>query len=78
LAPQKKKKALLKPMQQINTRIIQTKEEQRTFKKALSTTTKRGNLFVPAGQSTQLIVGATPDKDLSILKLSEVYTATLI
>lgn len=29
------------------------------------------NLFVPAGQSTQLIVGATPDRDLSILKLSE-------
>lgn len=28
-------------------------------------------LFVPAGQSTQLIVGATPDRDLSILKLSE-------
>lgn len=27
--------------------------------------------FVPAGQSTQLIVGATPDRDLSILKLSE-------
>lgn len=30
-----------------------------------------GRYFVPAGQSTQLIVGATPDRDLSILKLSE-------
>ncbi len=30
-----------------------------------------GKYFVPAGQSTQLIVGATPDRDLSILKLSE-------
>jgi len=32
---------------------------------------KSGKYFVPAGQSTQLIVGATPDRDLSILKLSE-------
>ena len=27
--------------------------------------------FVPAGQTTQLIVGATPESDLKILKLSE-------
>ena len=63
LAPQKPKKALLKPMHQINNKIIETKENKRLFKK--------GDSFVPAGQSTQLIVGATPDKDLSILKLSE-------
>lgn len=71
LAPQKKKKALLTPMQQINNMIVQTKEERKIFKKSLPAANKRGNLFVPAGQSTQLIVGATPDKDLSILKLSE-------
>ncbi len=63
LAPQKPKRALLKPMHQINNRIIENKENKRLFKK--------GDSFVPAGQSTQLIVGATPDKDLSILKLSE-------
>lgn len=63
LAPQKPKKALLKPMNQINNKIIESKENRRLFKK--------GDSFVPAGQSTQLIVGATPDKDLSILKLSE-------
>lgn len=27
--------------------------------------------FVPAGQTTQLIVGATPETDLKIMKLSE-------
>ncbi|HEY5587293.1 MAG TPA: putative DNA modification/repair radical SAM protein [Ruminiclostridium sp.] len=63
LAPQKPKKALLRPMQQINNKIIASKEEHKTFKSS--------KLFVPAGQSTQLIIGATPDRDLSILKLSE-------
>ncbi len=63
LAPQKPKRALLKPMHQISNKIIENKENKRLFKKSDS--------FVPAGQSTQLIVGATPDKDLSILKLSE-------
>jgi putative DNA modification/repair radical SAM protein len=70
LAPQKPKKALLKPMQQINNKIIQNKDERKNFKRVFSSTGKE-RLFVPAGQSTQLIIGATPDRDLSILKLSE-------
>lgn len=32
---------------------------------------KNAPLFIPAGQTTQLIVGATPDHDVSILRLSE-------
>jgi putative DNA modification/repair radical SAM protein len=32
---------------------------------------KKNELFVPAGQSTQLIVGASPERDLDILKLTE-------
>lgn len=63
LAPQKKKEEILKPMSFITSSIAEKKEEKRTFKKSSS--------FVPAGQSTQLIIGATPDHDLSILKLSE-------
>ncbi|SES81989.1 putative DNA modification/repair radical SAM protein [Natronincola peptidivorans] len=63
LAPQKKKEAIIKPMGLISSQIIQRKEERRLYKRAAS--------FVPAGQSTQLIVGATPDNDLSILRLSE-------
>ena len=63
LAPQKNKEAILKPMNFIKTNITEKKEEKKLFKKA--------PVFVPAGQSTQLIVGATPDHDLSILRLTE-------
>lgn len=83
LAPQKPKKALLKPMHQISQGILESKENRPKgslsktasppdiIPNKLSRKSTAGKLFVPAGQSTQLIVGATPDKDLSILKLSE-------
>ena len=63
LAPQKKKEAILGPMGYISGRIKETAENNRYFKST--------PMFVPAGQSTQLIIGATPDHDLGILKLSE-------
>lgn len=63
LAPQKKKEAILEPMGFINKKIKETGEYKRRFKSTPQ--------FVPAGQSTQLIVGATDDHDLGILKLSE-------
>ncbi|MGE5328500.1 MAG: putative DNA modification/repair radical SAM protein [Deltaproteobacteria bacterium] len=63
LAPQKKKEAIIKPMNFINNQIIEKQEEKKLFKKA--------PLFVPAGQSTQLIIGATSDRDLNILRLTE-------
>lgn len=63
LAPQKKKDAIIKPMRFLTSHITENKEEKRLYKKAPS--------FVPAGQTTQLIVGATPDHDVSILRLSE-------
>lgn len=79
LAPQKPKKALLKPMQQIKNKIIESKDAHKTYRSSPSSglsvgnarESSKGKLFVPAGQSTQLIIGATPDRDLSILKLSE-------
>lgn len=63
LAPQKNKEAIVKPMGLINSQIIENKEEKRLYRYSAS--------FVPAGQSTQLIIGATPDTDMSILRLSE-------
>ena len=63
LAPQKTIENILKPMEQIKTSIIQSSEERKKFKFSPK--------FVPAGQTTQLIVGATPDSDLAILRLSE-------
>ncbi|SCX75602.1 putative DNA modification/repair radical SAM protein [Alkaliphilus peptidifermentans] len=63
LAPQKKKEEIIKPMSLITRQMKQHKEEKKIFKSSPS--------FVPAGQSTQLIVGATADHDYQILKLSE-------
>jgi putative DNA modification/repair radical SAM protein len=63
LAPQKQKENILKPMDFIHNEIIGRKLNKPAYKTSPS--------FVPAGQSTQLIVGATPDSDLKIIKLSE-------
>jgi putative DNA modification/repair radical SAM protein len=63
LAPQKSKTSLLTPMRQIQNGIIARKEEMTLFRHAPK--------FVPAGQSTQMIVGATDDSDYKILRLTE-------
>ncbi|WP_291572575.1 putative DNA modification/repair radical SAM protein [Clostridium sp. UBA4548] len=63
LAPQKSKESIIKPMSLINKEISTSLDNHKVFKKA--------PLFVPGGQSTQLIVGATADTDYNILKLSE-------
>lgn len=61
LAPQKEKTGILEPMTYVSNGIKRNKTEKSKFKPS----------FVPAGQTTQLIVGATPESDLKILKLSE-------
>ena len=67
LAPDKDFKSVLEPMKIISTNILESKEERKKYRKA--------PLFSPSGQSTQLIVGATPDTDHTILKLSSaLYT----
>ena len=63
LAPQKTKEAIFTPMRFIKGRIEERAEERRL---AL-----RVPQFVPAGQTTQMIIGATPESDYSILRLSE-------
>jgi len=63
LAPDKKKEDIFNPMKQINTNILNYQEDRKKYK---STPT-----YVPGGQSTQLIIGATPDNDLNILSLSQ-------
>ena len=62
LAPEKDYKGILLPMNQIKNEIIASKEEQKIFRKAPK--------FAPAGQSTQLIIGATPETDRQIIMLS--------
>ncbi|MET0015895.1 putative DNA modification/repair radical SAM protein [Oscillibacter sp.] len=63
LAPDKTKGAILAPMKQIQTRTAQGKEELVKYRHAPK--------FAPAGQSTQMIVGATQDSDLHILRLTQ-------
>lgn len=59
LAPQKSKESLLSPMRALTAE-----------KKAFREEHKRG-LFLPAGQTTQMIVGASPEPDGQILRLSQ-------
>lgn len=63
LAPQKNKNGILKPMGFIKNQITEKTHEKMIF--------KHSPKFIPAGQTTQLIVGATPDPDISILRLSQ-------
>ncbi len=62
LAPEKNYKGILLPMNQIKNEILVSKEERAKYQKAPK--------FAPAGQSTQLIIGATPDTDRQIILLS--------
>ena len=63
LAPQKSKESLLLPMRELAVRSEEFREEKR---KGLI----KGH-FLPAGQTTQLIVGASPEADGQILRLSQ-------
>lgn len=63
LAPDKTKDAILRPMGQIRDGVRQSKAELAKYRHA--------PVFAPAGQSTQLIVGATGDDDRHILRLTE-------
>lgn len=63
LAPDKSKHSILTPMGYIRNRI----QENSTELVKYAHTPK----FVPAGQSTQMIIGATPDTDFHILNLAE-------
>lgn len=63
LAPDKSKNAILLPMSHITNRIKENSTEIVQYKHAPK--------FAPAGQSTQMIVGATPDSDFQILRLTE-------
>lgn len=62
LAPDKSFSKIFKPMGFIKNRIISGKEEIEKYRHAPR--------FAPAGQSTQLIVGATPESDKQILSLA--------
>lgn len=62
LAPEKDFQSVFAPMRYIQQGVLQSAEERKRFRSAPR--------FAPAGQSTQMIVGATPDTDKDILYLS--------
>jgi putative DNA modification/repair radical SAM protein len=62
LAPEKDYSKILRPMGLIHQGILQSKEERRHFRNAKK--------YSPAGQSTQMIIGATPETDRQILTMA--------
>lgn len=63
LAPQKKRSGMLAPIRQVQQMRNQNKEELTVYRHAPR--------FVPAGQSTQMIIGATGENDFQIMKVAE-------
>lgn len=63
LAPNKTRKTILKPMKQIQVRHMENKQELVLYRHAPR--------FVPAGQSTQMIIGATGESDYQIVSVAE-------
>lgn len=63
LAPCKSRHTILKPMRQIQNRIADNKQELIVYHNSPK--------FVPAGQSTQMIIGATPENDFQIMSVAE-------
>ncbi len=59
LAPEKDHQSVFQPMNYIGQGVLESAEERKRSRKAPR--------FAPAGQSTQMIVGATPEKDKEIL-----------
>lgn len=63
LAPNKHRKNILTPMRLIQNGITANKEELAVYRHTPS--------FVPAGQSTQMIIGATPETDYQIMSVAQ-------
>ena len=63
LAPDKDRKDFINPMRKVKEEIIQYKIEKKKYKST--------PIYAPAGQSTQMIVGASGESDMEIM-----YTAT--
>lgn len=63
LAPHKTRKNILTPMRLVQNRMEENRKEIVAYRNAPR--------FVPAGQSTQMIIGATPETDYQIMQVAE-------
>ncbi len=62
IAPEKNFQSVFAPMRYIQQGVLQSVEDRKRFRHAPK--------FVPAGQSTQMIIGATPETDKDILRVT--------
>lgn len=65
LAPEKSHDDVIKPLGFVQNQIVQFKEEKKLIKSV--------PLFVPAGQSTQMVIGATPETDKDIMHTAAAF-----
>ena len=65
LAPDKKREDMIKPMKYLNAAIEKHEDKKKVLKKV--------PMFAPAGQSTQMVIGATPENDLQILWMADQF-----
>lgn len=65
LAPEKSHQDVIKPLAYVQNQIIQFKEERKLIRSVPK--------FVPAGQSTQMVIGATPETDKEIMHTADAF-----
>ena len=65
LAPDKNRKDMIAPMKYLKGAILQNREDKKILKNT--------PLFAPAGQSTQMVIGATPENDMQILWMADQF-----
>lgn len=65
LAPDKKREDMIVPMRQVTNEIVQYTEEKRKYRKTPK--------FAPAGQSTQMVIGATGESDRDIMRVATAF-----
>lgn len=78
LAPEKSQHDFFAPMRQIRDSITEDKDTRALLRKnttfltqaPIKRSSESGRAFAPAGQSTQMIIGASPESDYQILTLS--------
>ena len=65
LAPDKSHQEVIDPLHMVQKQIVQFKEEKKLIKSVPK--------FVPAGQSTQMVIGATPETDKDIMQTADTF-----
>lgn len=65
VAPEKSHDTVRKPLQFVNTKIQTFQNEKKLI--------KHTPIFVPAGQSTQMVIGATPENDWEIMSVADEF-----